>query len=76
MNEAKQLTIDNLRNICLGNKYILLRDKENVQYGYNCKAFNIAKRKHDYQDSHVTPFYSYISCDIKTYITFKTPFLQ
>lgn len=73
MPKIKNITVNQLRDICAKNKYIAARYRDNSVIGINCKVafFKSLANKPNIE----TIFYSFRSIDFQEYISIKAPFL-
>lgn len=70
----RNMTVAELYEACMENRYLLLRFASGYQMGINCKIAPLARKKIDNSDDSETDFVSYIPCDLITYIQHKHPF--
>ena len=67
------MTIQNVLNACLKNKYILLRFRDGTQFGVNTKIVNSAMKKNPKMEKE-SQFISFVPCSFHQYISNKQPF--
>jgi hypothetical protein len=72
MSKIKNLTVNQLKDICAKNKYIAARYRDNSVIGLNCKVafFKSLSNKPNIE----TAFYSFRAIDFQEYISIKAPF--
>ena len=74
--KVKNITVKQIMNACLKNKYLLLRTTNGNLLAVNARAGNIAKKRKEYRPNNKTDFTSITPCDLNTYITHKVAFIR
>lgn len=71
--KVETLTVAQLTQICLNNKYIIVRDQWNDTAGINCGIVNVIKMRGNPKNK--TQWYSYKPCSFHEYISNKIKFI-
>ena len=72
----ENLTAKQLYNICLKNKYIIVRYVNGQITAINCKVVTLKIFDNIKNKNHHTRFISYKPCSFMDYISNKTPFMS
>ena len=71
---VNRLTVKQMKEICLKNKYIIVSQSDGVSYAINTKCAPIALRRKKYEDDKLTAIVSYKSCSFMEYISKKVKY--